>query len=64
MQLSKSRISTILGLFGLLLFIVLAYVQNYIFIDKILICSLILGLILFIKMRGEVHNSNEDSNVY
>ena len=62
MQLSKSSISTILGLLGFLFFIALAYVKNYIFLDKLVVCGLILGLIFFIKARGEVHNPNVQYN--
>jgi hypothetical protein len=62
MQLSKQTISSILGLIGLVFFIALAYFNNNLFLDKLVVCSFILGLIFLIKMRGEVHNSNRNRN--
>jgi uncharacterized membrane protein len=62
MQLSKSTFLSILGLLGLVFVIAMAYVNSYAFLDKIIVCTFIVGLIFLIKMRGEVHNSKRNSN--
>lgn len=62
MQFSKSTITSSLGLLGLIFFIVLAYINNYVLLDKLVVCSFILGLIFLIKTRGEVNNPNRNSN--
>jgi hypothetical protein len=66
MQFSKSTLLPILGLVVLGFFILLAYLNNHIFLDKIILCSLILCLVLFAKTRGEGNNNsrNIDSSKY
>lgn len=60
MQFSKSTFLSILGLMILIFFIAMAYLNNHIFLDKIILCSSILGLVLFAKIRGE-NNGNESN---
>lgn len=66
MQFSKSTFLSILGLMILIFFIAMAYLNNHIFLDKIILCSSILGLVLFAKIRGENNGneSNSDSTKY
>lgn len=54
MQLSKSTILQLFGLAVLGIFIAMSYFNNQIFIDKIILCSVILLLVVFAKTRGEV----------
>jgi hypothetical protein len=63
---SKSNLLSALGLVVLLFFIGLAYLNNSIFLDKIILCSLIFGMVLFSKLRGEsnTNGSNSGSNDY
>ncbi len=63
MQLSKSSVVSILGLIVLLSFIALAYFTNYVFLDKIVVCSSILVMVFFAKLRGESHNANYQKKV-
>lgn len=53
MQVLKSTILPILGLVVLVLFIAMSYFNNNIFMDKIILCSAILGMIFFVKMKSE-----------
>jgi hypothetical protein len=62
MQVSKSTLSGILVVTVLTLLISMSYYNNQIFLDKIVLCSVILGLILFIKIRGEVNSSNANND--
>lgn len=59
MQFSKSTFLPIIGLMILILFIVMAYLNNHLFLDKLVLCSFILGLVFFAKIRGE---SNENQS--
>ncbi len=61
MQFSKSTFLSILGLMTLIFFIAMAYLNNHVFLDKIILCSSILGLVLFSKIRGE-HNGNQSNS--
>lgn len=62
MQFSKSTLLPILGLLVFIFFIALSYFNNHIFLDKILLCSVIGGMIFFTKMRGERANSGTNSD--
>lgn len=57
MQFSKSKVVPFLGLIVLVFFIALSYFNNSIFLKEILVCSAIFGMVLFVKMRGEVSRS-------
>jgi hypothetical protein len=56
MQIPKKAILPILGLLILIGFCALSYYHEQIFLDKILLCGFILGMILFVKIRGEFNN--------
>lgn len=62
MHFSKSTLSTILAVIVLALFISMSYYNNHIFLDKIVLCSFILGLIFFIKVRGQSNSSNANND--
>jgi hypothetical protein len=62
MQFSKSTILPILGLIILLFFIGMAYLNNPIFLDELLVCSFILGLVFFTKMRGDTNETSSNSD--
>lgn len=62
MEFSKSTLLPILGLLVFSFFIGLSYFNNHIFLDKILLCSVIVGMIFFAKMRGETANNDSDSD--
>lgn len=58
----KKIILPILSLIFLIIFIALAYNIDYVFLDKIIICSLILGIIFLIKIINERNISNLNTN--
>lgn len=62
MKYSKSTILRALGLTVLGFFILLSYTNNHIFLDKIIVCSFILCMVLFAKTRGENTNSQRNGN--
>lgn len=62
MQFSKSTFLPILGLIVLIFFITMSYLNNHIFLDKIILCSSILGLVFFAKIRGESFKSSKNSD--
>lgn len=66
MKYSKSTFLRVLGVIVLGTFIFLSYVNNHIFLDKIILCSAILGMVLFAKTRGESNDAyrNIDSSKY
>jgi hypothetical protein len=53
MQFSKSTLLSILGLLVMLFIIAMSYLNGKIFLDKILVSSVILGLIFFFKILEE-----------
>lgn len=53
MKFTKSKILPVLGVLVLVFFMAMSYFNNHIFLDKIMICSFILGLVFFAKMRSE-----------
>lgn len=57
MQFSKSTFLSVFGLVVLMFFIAMAYFTNHILLDKLMLCSVILGLVFFAKMRGESNTS-------
>ena len=59
----KSTFLPLLGLTVLLFFIAMSYLHNSLFLDKIIVCSFILGIIFLAKMRSEINKSysNTDS---
>lgn len=61
---SKSNVLPAFALAILVFFIGLAYLNNSVFLDKIIIGSLIVGMVLFAKLRGEsnMNKSNADDN--
>lgn len=61
MKFSRSQVLPFLGSIVLTFFIAISYFNNQIFLDKILLCSVILGMIYFYKMRGESSNLNDDT---
>jgi hypothetical protein len=62
MEFSKSTFLPVLGLIVLLFFIGMAYLNNHIFLDKLVLCSFILGLVFFTKMRGESNGTRSNSD--
>lgn len=66
MQFSKSTFLPILGMIAIMFFIGMAYLNNHIFLDKLVLCSFILGLVIFAKVRGESNEtgSKTDSTKY
>ncbi|MFH6767101.1 hypothetical protein V8G56_00015 [Gaetbulibacter aquiaggeris] len=62
MQFSKSTFLPILGLVVLIFFVGMAYLNNHIFLDKLVLCSFILGLVFFTKMRGESNETKSNSD--
>ena len=61
----KSQLSLLLGLIMFLFLMVTAFVQNFIFLEKLIVCSLILLLIFFIKIMNDtsvVCKNSNDSN--
>lgn len=64
MKFSKSTALPIIGMFVLGLFILLSYLNGAMFLDRILVCSLILSVIFINKLRENYHAStsnNEES---
>ena len=61
MQILKSTVLPIFGLVVLLVFIAMSYFNNHIFLDKIVICSLILGMVFFVKTRGTNESGSSNS---
>ncbi|OBX27299.1 hypothetical protein LX77_02942 [Gelidibacter algens] len=61
MPFSKSKILPIIGLVTLLFFITISYFENHVFFDKLITCSLILGMVYFARTLGE-SNENEPSS--
>ncbi len=62
MQFTKTTVSAILGLLVLLFFIAITYYTNPIFLDKIVLCSFILGMVFFVKLLGEGNSYNNNAN--
>ena len=61
----RSQLSLLLGLIMFLFLMVTAFVQNFIFLEKLIVCSLILLLIFFIKIMNDasvVCKNSNDSN--
>ena len=53
MKITKSKILPVTGLAVLAFFVGMSYFNNHIFLDKLVICSFILGMVFFAKMKGE-----------
>ena len=62
MQFSKSKVLPFLGLIVLAVFIAMSYFNNQIFLNEILVCSAIFGMVFFVKMRGEGTSSQSSSS--
>ncbi len=66
MSFSKSTLLSILGLVILISFIGMSYFNDGILLDKIIVCSVLLFMVFFAKMRSDSSNSNanktNDSN--
>lgn len=62
MQFSKSTRLPLAGFVVFIFFITLSYFNNHMFLDKIILCGLIVGMIFFVKLRGETANSEANSN--
>lgn len=62
MKFSKSKILPVIGLLVLAFFIAVSYFNNHIFLNEIMICSLILGMVFFIKMKGESNQYVSNDN--
>jgi hypothetical protein len=54
MNLLKSNILPITGVAVLLFFILIAYINNSVLLDRLLLCSFILFGIFILKIRGNV----------
>ncbi len=64
MKFTKSKILPVTGLIVLAFFMAMSYFNNHIFLDKIMICSFILGLVFFAKIKGEssvIHSGRDGS---
>ncbi len=59
-QLSKSIVLPILGMIILTVFIIMSYVLDSIFLDRILVCSLILSVVFIGKIRDNLHQSSSN----
>lgn len=64
MQFSKSTILAVLGLFIFLFLILTSYYNDQIFLDKILLCSFIIGMVFLVKMVGEGNNAERNPDNY
>lgn len=65
MQQIKSTILTSLGIIALIFFMAMSYIHNALFLDRIIVCSIILGIVFFAKMRNENKGySNTDGTKY
>lgn len=59
----KNSLLPVLGMLVLIFFIGLSYINNYIFFDKLLMCSIVLAIIFFMRLQESVpsHNSDEQN---
>ncbi len=57
MQLSKSTVLTMVGMFVLALFIVISIVNKSVFLDRILLCGFILSVVFIGRIRDSVHQT-------
>jgi hypothetical protein len=57
MHLSKSTVLPSMGMFVLVVFIVLSYIHESIFLNQIVVCGLILSVVFIAKIRDGVHQS-------
>ena len=57
MELSKKNTTTLLGLLLLLGFIALSYLEGSLFLDKILLCSFILAVVLLANLQSGVRRN-------
>jgi hypothetical protein len=60
MQFSKSTFLPMIGLIVLIFFIVIAYLNNHFLLDELMLCSFILGLVFFSKMKSESHSNQSN----
>ncbi len=58
MKLIKSSLSPIFGLLFMISFILMAYLQKSIFLDKLLLGSFIFSVALIFKIRDAIKQSN------
>lgn len=61
-SISKSNVLPAFGLAIIIFFNSLAYLNNSIFLDKIIMGSFIVGLVLFSKVRGESNMEKSDTD--
>ena len=54
MQKSKHIIPVLLGLLIMVLMIAMSYLNQSMFLDRILLCSFIVGVVLLVKVRSGV----------
>lgn len=60
MNLSKSKILPMTGMAMLLVFIVMSWLNESIFLDRILLCSFILFAIFIVNMRNVAQRPQEN----
>lgn len=51
-----------LGMIVLALFLLLSYIKEVVFLDRLLICSLILSFVFIAKLRESFHQSNTNQD--
>jgi hypothetical protein len=57
MHLSKSTVLPIMGMVVLAVFIIISYIHGSIFLNQIVVCSLILSVVFIAKIRDGVHQT-------
>ena len=62
MQFSKSTLLSFLGLLLMIFIIAMSYMNNKIFLDKILLSSFILGMVFFFKILDERNSIDRKSD--
>jgi hypothetical protein len=63
MNLSKSKILPLTGMAILILFIVMSWLNESIFLDRILVCSFILFAIFIVNIRNVAQRPQENGTV-
>ncbi len=61
MKFSKSTLVPLFGMSMVAFFIILAYVSHNVFLDKLLVCGLILLMVLFVKLRATGTQNRDNS---
>lgn len=62
MHFSKSTVLPILGMIVLGLFLLLSYIQEGVFLDRLLVCSLILSFVFIAKLGERLHQSSTNKD--